>query len=295
MIDRYQTALKKGLALALCLGGLAVAAPAQTTVALWETAPPVGNQISAPEHTDANHWITQVSVPQLTLYFPDASVANGKAVLICPGGGYAGLASHHEGTLVAEWFAKQGLVAVVLKYRMPNQHPDVPLHDAQQAMRYMRQQAAAWGVAPHQVGVVGFSAGGHLAATLSACFDARDSRTRPDFSILFYPVITLEADYTHLGSKQNLLGEAPTLSDVHRFSTEKQVNVHTPPALLLLSDDDRVVLPENSLRYYQALKRNNVAAALYVFPSGGHGWGFRPEFRYHHQVATLVADWLQGL
>jgi acetyl esterase/lipase len=267
----------------------------QNTVKLWEHNPPTSNGITEAENTDRNYWITNVSSPALTVYLPEKSNATGKAVVICPGGGYAGLASHHEGTLFAQWLNSQGIAAIILKYRMPNQHKEVPLDDAQQAIRYVRIHAEEWQIRPDKIGIAGFSAGGHLASTASTHFTAEVISSRPDFSILFYPVISMETDITHAGSRSNLIGNSPSLADVHIFSNEQQVNSNTPPAILLLSDDDLVVLPENSIRYYQSLKNNDIKASLYIFPAGGHGWGLNSSFIYHRQVIELLAAWLKDI
>ena len=266
----------------------------QRTVKLWEKDPPTSNQLTAPEKMDSNYWITNVSSPELTVYLPEKSKATGQAVVICPGGGYAGLASNHEGILVAQWLNSQGIAGIVLKYRMPNGHKEVPLDDAGQAIRYVRSHASAWNIRPDAIGIAGFSAGGHLASTASTHFSLAGVSSRPDFSILFYPVITMESDVTHAGSRTNLIGANPSLADIHVFSNEKQVNSNTPPAILFLSDDDLTVLPENSLRYYRALKNNNIEASLYIFPTGGHGWGFNSTFAYHQQVLELLAAWLKA-
>jgi acetyl esterase/lipase len=269
-------------------GGLS----SQKTVKLWEGSPPTSNGINADETIDENYWITNVSVPELTIYMPDKAKATGQAVIICPGGGYVGLAWRHEGVQFAQWLNTQGIVGIVLKYRMPNKHKEVPLDDAQQAIRYVRMHAEELGISPSKIGIAGSSAGGHLASTASTHFTTQGISSRPDFTVLFYPVITADI-LTHGGSKANLLGDDPSLSDVYTFSNEKQVNNNTPPALLLLSDDDTVVLPENSVRYYKALKDNGIMASLHIFPTGGHGWGFREDFAYHQQVKDLLGAWLK--
>ncbi|MDR2474014.1 MAG: alpha/beta hydrolase [Tannerella sp.] len=265
---------------------------AQKTVKLWDTKPPTSNGITQPENIDANHWITNVSEPSITIY--PVSGSDNTAVIILPGGGYAGLASNHEGTLAAQWLNKQGITGIVLKYRMPNKHKEVPLDDVHQAFRYVRTHAAELGVNASKIGIMGSSAGGHLASTASTHYTTSGVSTRPDFAVLFYPVITME-EATHGGSRTNLLGDKPSQADIDFYSNEKHVNKNTPPTLLLLSDDDKVVLPENSLRYYKALKDNNVTASMYIFPVGGHGWGFGENFKYHRQMLDLMSEWLKGL
>jgi acetyl esterase/lipase len=270
-------------------------ADAQKIIKLWEDAPPTSNEITTAEVVrEGKTSISNVSVPELEIYLPGKEKSTGMAVVICPGGGYAGLAYEHEGLMVARWLNSEGIAAFILKYRMPNKHKEIPLDDAQQAIRYVREHAGEYGVNVSKIGVCGFSAGGHLASTASTHFATTGTSTRPDFSILFYPVITM-TKLTHGGSRTNLLGENPSETDAYMFSNEKQVNVNTPPAILLLSDDDKVVLPENSLRYYEALKRNNVPATMYIFPSGGHGWGFRDTYEYHQQMTGLLSAWLKAL
>ncbi|MDR2679844.1 MAG: alpha/beta hydrolase [Tannerella sp.] len=270
-------------------------ATAQKVVKLWEGEPPVSNELTGAEVVgEGKAWINNVSVPELEIYLPEKATATGMAVVVCPGGGYSGLAYEHEGLMVAKWLNKEGIAAFILKYRMPNKHKGVPLDDAQQAIRHVREHAVGYGVNASKIGICGFSAGGHLASTASTHFASAGTSTRPDFSILFYPVITM-TELTHGGSRNNLLGDNPSKADIHTFSNEKQVNVNTPPAILLLSDDDKGVLPENSLLYYEALKRNNVPATLYIFPTGGHGWGFRENYAYHSQMTGLLSAWLKSL
>ncbi|MDR3308895.1 MAG: alpha/beta hydrolase [Tannerella sp.] len=268
---------------------------AQKIIKLWEGEPPTSNELTEPEVSQPDRSsFSKVSIPTLEIYLPDKTTATGMAVVVCPGGGYSGLAYNHEGLMVAKWLNKEGIAAFILKYRMPNKHKDVPLDDAQQAIRHVREHAADYNVNPSKIGICGFSAGGHLASTASTHFATSGTSTRPDFSILFYPVITMTT-LTHGGSRANLLGDNPSEADLHRFSNEKQVGVNTPPTILLLSDDDKVVLPENSLRYYEALKRNEIPATLYVFPTGGHGWGFHDTYEYHSQMTDLLSSWLKKL
>lgn len=268
---------------------------AQQVVKLWESNPPTNNELSGSDKVERDgDWITNVSVPELYVYLPEKSINTGLAVVICPGGGYAGVAINHEGHDFAKWLNSKGIAGIVLKYRMPNKHKQVPLEDAHQAMRYVREHAKELGVNPEKVGVAGFSAGGHLAATVSTHYATSGTSTRPDFSILFYPVITMNPA-THGGSQKSLLGDKPSIFDIHVFSNEKQVTSNTPPTILLLSDDDKTVLPVNSTLYYDALKSNNVSATMYVFPEGGHGWGMRSNFAYHTQMLMLLEMWLDGL
>lgn len=181
---------------------------------------------------------------------------------------------------------------VLLKYRMPNGHAEIPLNDSEQAIRMVRLHAAEWGIDPHKVGIMGHSAGGHFAATLSTLYTSAE--TRPDFSVLVYPVISMDADITHMGSRENLLGKQPSAQQVEHFSLEKQVNAQTPPAFLILAADDDTVNPENSLRYYSALLKNGVKnCVLHTYPTGGHGFGFGDSFLYKRQWTGELENWIE--
>ena len=268
---------------------------AQQVIKLWEDAPPQSNELTGEEIVRNNGaFISNVSVPALTVYLPEKNNRTGMAVVICPGGGYSGLAFDHEGIMVANWLNKEGIAAFILKYRMPNKHKEIPLSDAQQAIRYVRTHAAEYDVITSKIGVCGFSAGGHLASTVSTHFTTSGVSSRPDFSILYYPVITM-TEATHGGSRTNLLVDNPSQTDIYMFSNEKQVNVNTPPAILFLSDDDKAVIPMNSIMYYESLKKNEIPAAMYIFPTGGHGWGFRTDYSYYEQMTVLLSAWLKSI
>jgi len=273
-------------ALFVLAGPLAAQQP--TEITLWPDGPAEHNGLTGPETRDGD-WIGNVSVASITVWPADKSRNTGRAMLICPGGGYSGQAAGHEGRMFAEWFAESGVTAVVLKYRLPNGHSEIPLADARQAMRIVRARAAEWGVDAHKVGVMGFSAGGHLASTLLTHYDAG---SRPDFGILFYPVVTM-GGATHGGSRHNLLGGHPAPELMERFSNERHVTADTPPTMILFSDDDTAVPTANGTAFYDALKRAGVPSALYIFPEGGHGWGFNVGFRHHEQMRALVADWME--
>lgn len=267
----------------------------QQTVKLWETDPPTDNKLTERE-TSKEGRIFNVSEAELIIYQPDAESGNKKAVIICPGGGYMLLAIDHEGHQFAKWLQSKGFVAVILKYRMPNGHPAVPLEDFHEAMRYVRSHAVELGIVDEQmnikIGVAGFSAGGHLASTASTQFPSAD--LRPDFSILFYPVISM-GGYTHEGSRNNLLGHNTTANEILQYSNETRVSAQTPPTILLLSDDDTTVPSMNSIMYYEELKKHNIPATMYIFPEGEHGWGMKEGFKYHKQMLSLLSDWLDNL
>lgn len=227
--------------------------------------------------------IDNVSIPTLTVYYPE--VSNGTAVIICPGGGYGMLAFDKEGTRVAEVLNKWGVTAFVLKYRLPNDKMNIdksmaPLQDAQRAIQLVRSRAAKFRVQAHKIGIMGFSAGGHLAATAITHFqyraDANSTDTtsvRPDFGMLVYPVVSFDSSITHKGSRNNLIGNKPDEKQVQFFSNELQVTPQTPPVFLVHAGDDAVVPVANSLRFYEACIRHKVPAEMHLYPKGGHGFG----------------------
>ena len=201
------------------------------------------------------------------------------------------LSDSHEGRQMADWYNALGITYCVLEYRMPFGFDQIPLNDAEQAMRIIRQHAEEWGV--KRVGIMGCSAGGHLASTLATHYTSAE--TRPDFQILMYPVITMEKEYTHMGSRENLLGQTPTDELVNKYCNEKQVNAQTPPAIMILSADDNTVDPRNSIEYYYALRKAGVSATLHIYPVGGHGYGNMDFFPYKAQWTSEVEQWLKQL
>jgi acetyl esterase/lipase len=257
-------------------------------VPLWEGDPP-----NYRETGEVTIWDTadivrvrNVQKPDIAVFLPSKKNATGEAVVICPGGGYGILAYDWEGSDIARWLNSQGIAAFVLKYRLPGSKSNIvphksPLMDAQRAMRMVRSNAAAWNIDPGKIGIMGFSAGGHLASTLSTHYDAGDLSNsdpveqlscRPDFSILVYPVISFTEEFQHSGSRRNLVGEDADESLVKYYSNELQVNEDTPPAILIHSDDDEAVPVENSIAYYKALRANKVSSELHIYPYGGHGY-----------------------
>ncbi len=250
--------------------------------------------------------ISRVQVPGLEVYLPEADKATGKAVLIFPGGGYHILAYHWEGTDFAKLLRDQGIAGIVVKYRLPVSRSVasaalVPLSDAQRAMRVCRDHAAAWGIDPEQIGVMGFSAGGHLAASLSTQYEARvypeqdhldRESARPAFSALIYPVITFSKPEMHSGSRQALLGSSPVDSLVQFFSPELQTGPATPQAFLVHAADDTAVPVGNSLMYYEALRAQGIPASLHIFPSGGHGFALGRDDPYLRRWTDLLVAWI---
>jgi acetyl esterase/lipase len=242
--------------------------------------------------------------PVLFLYRPAAEFASGKAVIVCPGGGYHHLAIDHEGRQIAEWLNSFGVTAFVLRYRHAgtgHKHP-TPMLDGQRAIRTVRARAGEWGIDPKQIGVMGFSAGGHLTSTLGTHFDAGDSQaadpidrgsSRPDFLVLCYPVISLTADFTHTGSRDNLLGKNADPALVRSLSNELQVTNDTPPSFLFHTDEDAAVRPMNSVAFYEALKRAGVPAELHVYQHGAHGLGLARDVPGTKDWSNRCRVWLE--
>ncbi len=266
-----------GVAMGLIVGTVSAVNSTQTTIALWADGAPAALG-------DA-----EKDCPTLTLYQPAAENRIPAAVIICPGGGYARLAMDHEGVQIAEWLNSIGVTAFILRYRLPAdgyRHP-IPLMDAQRAIRLVRSRAADWNIQPDRIGILGFSAGGHLASTAATHFDkpaATGSKAdavdtlscRPDFHILIYPVISMDTAITHRGSRNNLLGPEPSDELVRLLSNELQITAAMPPAFLVHANDDKAVVPENSIRYYLGLRQADVPAELHIYLKGGHGFGMRP-------------------
>lgn len=274
-----------GIVFVLLVTSLSAQKPVE--MKLWPNGTPDSNGITVPESKPRADRVANVSDPSLIVY--PASKPNGLAVIACPGGGYAFLSMGQEGCDMAQWFNAQGITYAVLKYRMPNKgHCTVPLSDALQAIRMMRGYEDRWGI--RKIGIMGASAGGHVASTVATHF-TEDSR--PDFQILLYPVISMKMGLTHQGSRLELLGETPSEELVDTYSNELHVTPNTPPAFILHCSDDKVVPVENSLSYYQALKKNGVSVTLHIYPRGGHGFGYYDTFHYKRQWTGEVEKWLR--
>lgn len=258
---------------------------------LWPDGAPNSNGLAAPEEQLEGGRVAGVVNPTITVY--RASKPNGMAIVACPGGGYVRLAMNHEGHDMADWFNAQGITYVVLKYRMPNGHHEVPRSDAEQAIRLVRQHASEWGVNPQRIGIMGASAGGHLAASVATLHS--DASVRPDFQVLFYPVVSMQKGITHNGSRTALITEDASKELEQLYSLEQQVNAQTPPAFIMLSADDKSVIPQNSIGYFLALRKHGVSATMHIYPEGGHGWGFRDSFVYKSQWTSELTKWLQQL
>lgn len=299
-----------GLLIALGLSALSYQSMAQTEVInLWPDGKIPNFKSSSIEEksvTDASGIlrISGVTVPTIAAYIAPKETATGAAVMICPGGGYGILAASHEGSDFAKWFNDRGISAFVLKYRLPNekamthQH-EVPLMDAMQGMKLIRQNAAKWNIDLNKIGVMGFSAGGHLAATLSTHHNMGEKASKdakPDFSILLYPVVSLLPSIAHGGSRDNLLGPEKSEELIKYYSNELQVSDQTPPAFLVHAMDDTGVPVENSIQYYLALKNKKIPAEMHLYPKGGHGYGMRTEGKGSlANWPTAMEGWLKSL
>jgi len=278
---------------------------------LWPSGVPnqLENDLTENQEQREILWVTNVKDPDIKVYLPSERHASGQAVLICPGGGYAGLAYNWEGTDIARWLSSRGIAGIVLKYRLPSPQSQptpqlAPLQDAKQAIRLIRQHAEKWNIDPGKVGVMGFSAGGHLASTLGTHYDDAASNVanelvstnaRPDFMVLIYPVISMMDDITHKGSRNNLLGANPSTEMIQAYSNELRVNQRTPPTFLVHSADDNGVPVANSLRFYQALLTNKVPVEMHLYPHGGHGYSLALDDGHLKEWPELLAQWLGSL
>jgi acetyl esterase/lipase len=276
---------------------------AQNVMKLWPEGAPGNNECPQPEETFEGKRVRFVSEPTITVYLPEKEINTGAAIVICPGGGYWIEAMDHEGYDYAEYLQSKGITGIVLKYRLPYGHHEIPLLDAQHAIRTVRYHAKEWGIDENKIGISGFSAGGHLASTAATHFDNgnQDSENpigklscRPDFAVLIYPVITFNEDWGHMGSRENLIGKTHDLKLIHFYSNELQVTPQTPPTFLVLADDDKSVVPKNSIEFYSALKQNGVSAELHIFREGGHGFGMRKTGKPHDTWPDMMVEWMKS-
>jgi acetyl esterase/lipase len=260
-------------------------AHAQEIVELYPSTVPNSKQ-SEKKETFTSGMFRDVTKPTLEIYLPEKEKATGTAVIIIPGGSYAVVVYQGEGVSNAKQFAKNGIAAFVLKYRLPDDSIMVnkaigPLQDAQQAIKYVRENAAKWGVDVNKIGIVGFSAGGHLASTAATHFqkplieNSNNTNLRPDFQVVVYPVISMQDSLTHSDSRKNLLGKNPSKETIDLYSNELQVTNNTPPAYITHAADDKVVDVDNSVRYFEALRHNKIPVEMHIYQSGGHGFIFR--------------------
>ena len=291
------------LLLAMCTTLVAsVTAAAPTVLPLWPEGVPNARPEIGPEQVDAGGKVTRITEPTLTLIAPAIDRPNGTAVIICPGGGYTGLSRQREGFQYANWLSTLGVTSFVLTNRVGDFGHPAPLQDVLRALRLVRSRAAEFQIDPSRIGVMGSSAGGHLAACAGTLFDHLSGKTgapldavnaRPDFLILMYPVITLDDPFAHAGSRRNLLGEHPAPELLHLLSVEKQVTAATPPTLLIHTQEDQSVPVENSILFFQALTRAHVPAEMYLFEHGGHGMGLRDGLGTASDWPKRAEEWLR--
>ncbi|WP_090188159.1 MULTISPECIES: alpha/beta hydrolase [unclassified Duganella] len=290
----------KKLLLVLMLGGAGLASATNNVIPLWPEGVP-GKREIGPEKV-GNGYTSNVSEATLTMVAPAVDHPNGTAVIICPGGGYVRMATAREGDQYANWLGTLGVTAFVLKYRMQEYGHPAPLQDVLRAVRTLRSRAAEFGIRPDRIGVMGSSAGGHLAASAGTLFDSPLGRTgapldsvsaRPDFLMLMYPVITMQDPAAHAGSRKSLLGATPSADKLALMSLEKQVTPATPPTLLIHTQEDTAVPVENSILFYQALTKAKVPAEMYLFEHGGHGMGMREGLGTSSLWPRRAEEWLR--
>ncbi|MEI6753812.1 MAG: alpha/beta hydrolase [Paludibacter sp.] len=263
----------------------------QEIIKLYPNGPKESNELTVPESFRDSGFLKDISDPRMLVFTSPKEKANGTAVLICPGGGYSGVAFRHEGKDIAKWFNELGISAFVLYYRMPNGHYTVPLTDAQTALAIIHKRAKEWNIDNNKIGIMGFSAGGHLASTVGTHFETNEQR--PAFMILGYPVVTMDSILTHKGSRNNLLGKKPSDELVKLYSNELQVTKKTPPTYILHATNDKTVPLKNSIQLYEALKENKIEVELDTFALGGHGFGMRKKGIPIDNWPELLKNWLK--
>ena len=274
------------------------------TLKVWPNGAPNDNGMKEPEEKYDGVRVRNVSEAEMYVYLPEKSVNTGAAVVICPGGGYWIEAMDHEGFDMTKWLQSKGIAGIVLKYRLPYGHHEIPSGDARQALRIVRLNAEKWGINPSKIGIAGSSAGGHLASTAGTVFDKGNPESavpeekmscRPDFMLLLYPVISFDESVGHMGSRKNLIGEGNDWNLAKKYSNELNVTAETPPTFLILADDDKTVIPENSIRFYLALKEHNVPAEMHIFQEGAHGFGMTKKNLPVDQWPDLFYNWLKAI
>lgn len=266
---------------------------------LWPEGVPNYKDVGEEEIIEGNgsRSLSYVQEPTIEVFLPSTSNNIRRAVVICPGGGYSHLAYDKEGTDIAKWLNGYGIAGIVLKYRLPKAKSNIvphetPLMDAQKAMKMVKENANDWNIDSTKIGIMGFSAGGHLASTLGTHFDPG---SRPDFMILIYPVISLKQEITHMGSRTNLIGGTPNPELEAYYSNELQVKANTPPTFIVHSMDDKAVPVENSLFFYQALKDKNIPSEMHLYPYGGHGYSLALNKGRLESWKDRLIDWMKGL
>ena len=273
---------------------------------LWPDGAPNKNNPPGKEEFNiryGTHRYWNVSEAELFVYLPEKGKKLRAAMILCPGGGYCDEATEHEGW-IAEYLNKTGIAGIVLKYRLPYGNPEIPLTDALRALRFVRSKAVEWGLDPGKIGISGCSAGGHLASTVGTHFDMGNKNSsdpiervscRPDFMLLLYPVISFNEEWGHIGTRKNMIGEGNDPETIKKYSNELHVTAETPPTFLALADDDKIVMPRNSVEFYLALKKNDIPAEMHIFQKGGHGFGIPKNGLPVDQWPDLFAGWLKAM
>lgn len=276
--------LKSVCTVLMLLASLGICAQKPIVVYLWPNGAPNDNgQVG--EEIVTNSIVKNITKPNITI-FP-SSKPNSKAIIVCPGGGYAQESLGWD--KMAPWMNSMNITEVILKYRLPNGHPDALLSDVQEAIKLVREHAKEWNINPNQVGIMGSSAGGHLAAFASNYYT---KESRPDFQVLLYPVITMDKKETHMGTREGLIGKNGSNKKAEKYSMELQVTENTPRAFIVLCSDDNVVPPVNSVKYYMALINHKVSATMHIYPIGGHGFGYSDKMFYKYQWTGELEKWL---
>ena len=270
---------------------------------VWPNGAPNHNGMDEPEEKYDGVRVRKVSEAEMYVYLPDKDKNTGAAVVICPGGGYWIEAMDHEGYEIAEFLKEKGVTGIVLKYRLPYGHHEIPSGDARRAMRIVRMNAKDWGIDPNKIGIAGSSAGGHLASTVGTVFDTGNKESsspieqiscRPDFMLLLYPVISFDEEFGHMGSRKNLIGAGNDWNLAKQYSNELNVTAETPPTFLVLADDDKAVPPRNSIEFYMALKKYGVPAEMHIFQHGAHGFGMHKKNMPVDQWPEMFYNWLKA-
>jgi len=272
------------------------------TLKVWPNGAPNSNGMTLPEEISEGHRVRNISEAEMYVYLPTKEINTGAAVVICPGGGYSKVTMSSEGFQIAEWLTQHGVAGIVLKYRLPYGHYNIPLSDAQRTMRFVRSKAEEWDINPAIIGIAGSSAGGHLASTLGTRFDTGKTESndpaekfscRPDFMLLLYPVISFNEEYGGLGTRINLIGPGNNWELVEKYSNERHVSGQTPPAFLVLSDNDPLS-SRNSIEFYLALKKFKIPAEMHIFRDGGHGFGMNKQNLPIDNWPELFVQWLKA-
>lgn len=296
--------IQRILGIATIIAVLAIvhsAAQERTVIPIWPEGVPGSIPNGGPERILDGGRIENVHNPTLTVYPAPENTRTGAAVVVCPGGGYVRLAFEHEGRAVAEWLNSIGVSAFILKYRLKEYGHPAPLRDVLRSVRLLRDGASKWRIDPQRIGVIGFSAGGHLAATAGTSFDAPEGRTgapldtisgRPDFIIAVYPVITFRPPYAHESSKTSLLGPNPSTESIDHLSADLQVTANSSPAFLVHGGEDKSVPPENSVLFFLALRKAGVPAEMHIYQNGGHGFGLATDQPLVSDWPRRAADWM---